>query len=424
MNIDLNIDIRHLNRIEGHGNIMVRVKGGVLEEARWDVVETPRFFEAILKGKHYTSAGILTSRICGICSISHCLASLRATEDAFDISIPPGAAKLRLLAKHGETLQSHLLHLFFLVAPDFLETDSVVPLIESDPQLVGPALRLRGLSNRLCDMVAGRTTHPVSLQVGGVTRMPDRDELAELRDELERSLTDLDSAVELFRTFAVPEFTRETEFISLRSDNGYPFIGGKLASSDGVECEEHEYLVMTNEYVDRNNTSKWCRLSRGSMAVGALARYNINHRLLHLRAVEAADRLGLVSGVHNPFLNNLAQLVECVHCTHESIGLIETLLDDGPAASMTVVTPRSGVGTSAVEAPRGILYHHYEYDDNGRIVRADCVIPTTQNNANIHHDMARLVVQLVSQGVGDQEIERLCCMLVRAYDPCLSCSVH
>ena len=424
MNIDLNIDIRHLSRIEGHGDIRVRVKGGVLEEARWDVVETPRFFEAILKGKHFTSAGILTARICGICSISHCLASLRATEDAFGISIPPGAAKLRLLAKHGETLQSHLLHLFFLVAPDFLETDSVVPLLESDPPLVGLALRLRGLSNRLCDTVAGRTTHPVSLQVGGVTRMPGRDELAALRDELERSLTDLDSAVELFRTFAVPEFTRETEFVSLKSDNEYPFIGGNLASSDGVEREEHEYLAMTNEYVDQNNTSKWCRLSRDSMAVGALARYNINHRLLHPQAAEAADRLGLVPGVHNPFLNNLAQLVECVHCTHVSIDLIEALLDDGSTGTMAVVTPRSGVGTSAVEAPRGILYHHYKYDDDGRILRADCVIPTTQNNANIHHDMAALVTGLAADGAADQEIERLCSMLVRAYDPCLSCSVH
>ncbi len=424
MNIDLNIDIRHLSRIEGHGDLRVRVKDGALEQARWDVVETPRFFEAILKGKHYTSAGVLTARICGICSISHCLASLRATEDAFGVAIPPAAVRLRLLAMHGETLQSHWLHLFFLAAPDFLGMDSVVPLLESDPELAALALRLRGLANRMCDLVAGRTTHPVTLQVGGVTRMPGRDELAALRDELARSLTDIDHAVGFFGALPLPEFVRETEYVALKGDGSYPFIGGRLASSDGVELEERGYLAMTNEYVVPDSTSKLCRLSRETMAVGALARYNINHRQLLPEAAAAAAKLGLAPGVHNPFLNNPAQLMECVQVTHESMALIEALLEDGSAETMVEVTPREGAGTSAVEAPRGILYHHYEYDGQGRIRRADCVIPTTQNNANIHHDLAALAAQLAAAGTADQEIERLCCMLVRAYDPCLSCSVH
>jgi len=128
MKINLNVDVHHLTRVEGHGNIKVRVAHGKLAEARWDIVETPRYFEVMLKGKHYTAAGILTARICGICSIGHCLASVRATENAFGIAIPEAAVKLRLLAKHGETLQSHLLHLFFLVAPDFLGLPSAIPL--------------------------------------------------------------------------------------------------------------------------------------------------------------------------------------------------------------------------------------------------------------------------------------------------------
>ncbi len=424
MKVDLNVDIHHLTRVEGHGDVQVQVRDGKIEKARWDVVETPRFFEVMLEGKHYTSAAVLTSRICGICSISHCLASLRATEAAFELQVPEAAARLRLLAKHGETLQSHVLHLFFLAAPDFLGLPSVLPLIESKPEVVALAARLKGLANRLCDVVAGRTTHPVSLQVGGVARMPDRRVLLGLQDELNRSLEDLQTTVGLFLSFQIPHFVRETEFVSLGAEDDYPFIGGRLISSDGVEKAEREYLAMTNESVEENNTSKWCRLSRESFAVGALARINNNHRLLDPEAGRAAETLGLAPVCHNPFMNNVAQLVECVHVVHDSIRLIDELVEDAGAETMAQVAPRAGRGVGAVEAPRGILYHDYEYDGRGRIVRANCVIPTTQNNKNIHLDLPRLAEQYAAEGVNDQELEKLCAMLVRSYDPCISCSVH
>lgn len=424
MKLNMAVDMHHLARIEGHGDIRVRVENGIVTKARWDVVETPRYFEVMLKGKHYTSVAVLTARICGICSIAHCLASLRATEDAFGIVIPETAAKLRLLAKHGETLQSHVLHLLFLAIPDFLNVPSVLPLVESDPDLVALALRLKGLANRLCDTVAGRTTHPVSLQVGGVTAMPDRQTLIALRDEIKRATGDLNRIAEVCRTLDMPAFERETEFVSLKGESSYPFLGGRLMSSDGVERSEQEYLAMTNEYVDEHNTSKLCKLSRDSLAVGALARFTNNHHLLHQSALDMAAQLGLSPGCHNPFMNNIAQLIECVHCAQDSIRLIDELVEAGDAETMAAVTPREGAGTAAVEAPRGILYHHYEYDADGRILRADCVIPTTQNNANIHHDMGAMVAELAAQGIGDKEMERLCAMLVRAYDPCLSCSVH
>ena len=424
MKVDLNVDLHHLTRVEGHGNIRVKIKGGVLQEARWDVVETPRFFEAMIKGKHYSSAGILTARICGICSIGHCLASLRATEAAFGVEVPPAAVRLRLLAKHGETLQSHWLHLFFLAAPDLLGLPSALPLIETKPEVVLLAARLKGLANRLCDLVAGRTTHPISLQVGGVAVAPDRDRLRALRDDLRHSLGDVEAAVALFAGLELPEFERETEFVSLEGEGAYPWIGGRLVSTDGVTREEADYLAMTNEYVDKNNTSKWCKLSRESMAVGALARVNNNHDLLHPEAQEVAARLGLVPVCHNPFMNNVAQLVECAHCTYEAIDLIDALLADGMDDIMAPVQARAGEGVGAVEVPRGILYHHYVYGDDGRVQRANCIIPTTQNNANIHHDLGALAQHFATEEMTDERLELLCAMLVRAYDPCISCSVH
>ena len=424
MKINLNVDVHHLTRVEGHGNIKVQVTNGKLTEARWDIVETPRFFEVMLKGKHYTTAGILTARICGICSVGHCLASVRATENAFGIAIPEAAARLRLLAKHGETLQSHVLHLFFLAAPDFLGLPSAIPLKDLKPDAFALAARLKGLANRICDVVAGRTTHPVSIQVGGMARMPDKYLLRELKSQLERAIDDLSATVELFGTFEIPDFVRETEFVSLKGERGYPFIGGRLLSTDGAEHAESDYRAMTNEYVTENNTSKWCKLSRKSFAVGALARLNNNYHRLHPKAKTAAVQFGLAPVCHNPFMNNVAQLVECVHAVYDSIMIIDELVDAGDGETMAPARPQAGQGVGAIEVPRGILYHDYEYDDQGRIVRANCVIPTTQNNANIHYDLQALVKQFAVDGMTDEKLELFCSMLVRAYDPCISCSVH
>jgi sulfhydrogenase subunit alpha len=212
--------------------------------------------------------------------------------------------------------------------------------------------------------------------------------------------------------------------VSLKGDANYPWIGGRLISTDGVDLPEEDYLKMTNEYVEKNNTSKWCRLSRDSFAVGALARFNNNHSKLHPEAVRVANALGLSPVNHNPFMNNIAQLVECVHVTHDSLRLIEELSQMGDAETMAKVEAAAGEGVGAVEVPRGILYHHYVYDKEGRIVRANCVIPTTQNNANIHLDLPKLAAEFAGSGITDKQLELLCSMLVRSYDPCISCSVH
>ncbi len=425
MKINLNVNVHHLTRVEGHGNIHVKVENGNITDARWEVVETPRYFEVMLKGKHYTTAAPLTSRICGICSIGHTLASLRATENSFGVKIPQAAKLLRLLAKHGETLQSHYLHLFFLAAPDFLGLPSALPLLQIKPEVVELAARLKGLANNLCDIVAGRTTHPVSLLVGGVSKMPSEKELLDIQTSLNNSVADLEKTVEIFQTFEIPDFIRKTEFVSLKGKTDYPFIGGNLVSTDGVELPESDYLKMTNEYAVKQHTSKLCKLSREAFAVGALARFNNNYKQLQPAALDIASLFNLKATCHNPFMNNVAQLVECVHVTYESIKLIDQLLENLKAETMCEVLPRESEGVGAVEVPRGILYHHYKFDDKGKIIKANCIIPTTQNNANIHLDIVSLAKQFSSKNnMTDGKLSLLCEMLVRAYDPCISCSVH
>ncbi len=424
MKRDYSLDLRHLTRVEGHANIQITVRDGQLVDARWAIVETPRFFEVMLKGMSAERVPFLTSRICGICSISHSLASIRAVERAMGIVPPVVAEKTRLLAMHGETLQSHALHLFFLIAPDFAGTSSVLPLMQSHPDLVRAGLQLKELGNEISIVTTGRCTHPVSIVVGGLSKAPEKERLLHLRSMIQESKPALDKACSFFRTLTIPDFSRETEFISLSNGLTYPAIGGCLVSSDGVSLEENDYLLMTNEYTQEFSTSKFTRLSRESSAAGALARFNNNDHLLHPKARACAESFGLQPVCHNPFMNNIAQLVECVHILEDAGELVNSLLESDLAEIKTPYTPKAGAATGAVEAPRGILYHHLEIDERGKVAKADCIIPTTQNNGNIHRDLQPLVEQTLREGKNDGEITKLCEMLVRSYDPCISCSVH
>ncbi|MDH4161539.1 MAG: Ni/Fe hydrogenase subunit alpha [Nitrospirota bacterium] len=424
MKLNQTIDIKHLTRVEGHGNIKISIKDGKVEQARWEVVETPRFFEAMLVGKKWENAPWICARICGICSIGHTLASIRAVENAFGFVPSEQTQKLRLLLKHMETLQSHVLHLYFLAAPDFLNVGSVFPLIDSHPDVVKRAAKVKLLANDLCDGIGGRRMHPTRTVIGGFTMLPEKNDLVRYKYRLQDVVDDLVKTAELFRVFTIPDFKRETEFVSLKAAGSYPFIGGDLVSTDGVVKKESEYRLMTNEYLVDQSTSKWSKLSRQSFAVGALARINNNFAALHPAAQDIARSFGLQPVNHNPYMNNIAQLVECVHVVLESIDMINSMLDMEWKEPRQTVEPKAGTGVGAVEVPRGILYHCYEFDKDGRIVKSDCVIPTSQNHANIQHDLAALAEKYAKEGKKDRDIELLAQMLVRSYDPCISCSVH
>ncbi len=424
MKVNCDVNVHHLTRVEGHGNIKITIRDGILQQAAWEVVETPRFFEALLVGKKWDNAPWICGRICGICSIGHTLASIRAIENAFGILPTEQTRRLRLLLKHMETLQSHILHLYFLAAPDFLNQGSVFPLIDSHPEVVARAAKLKKLANDMCDCVGGRRLHPTTTVVGGFTMLPDKKKLSEFRDRLLDAVVDLLATASLFRAFRLPDFARETEFVSLRGEHEYPFIGGDLKSSDGIVKKESEYRQMTNEYMVDQSTSKWSRLSRESFAVGALARVNNNFAFLHPSARDLSESFGLTPVNHNPYMNNIAQLVEAVHVVMESVTLIEGILDSEWEAPRQPVVPRSGTGVGAVEVPRGILYHCYEFNETGHITKCDCIIPTSQNHANIQHDLTALAARFAGKGMQDRPLELLAEMLVRSYDPCISCSVH
>jgi sulfhydrogenase subunit alpha len=418
----VNINVHQVTRVEGHGNIVLNAKDGKIEELKWEVTESPRFFEAMLRGRYYEDVAHIASRICGICCIAHTTASIQATEAAFGVQPSEQTLLLRKLLYDAELIESHVLHFYFLVAPDCLGVGSVFPLVATHKDVVLRALRLKRLSYNLAEALAGRKTHPLSCVVGGFAKLPDLNELKALKKRLQDALVDLEATVELFKTLKFPDFVRQTEYIALKDPKEYAFISGQIASSDAGVTPLTNYLNVTNEFCVPHSTAKYTKNKRDSYMVGALSRFNLNHDQLLPRAKQAANALGLKAPNYNPFMITVAQVVETVQAVEESIGLIDQLVARGLEEEPNAVKVRAGRGVGAVEAPRGILFHDYTYDKNGVLTKANCIIPTNQNHNNIQKDMEALVPGILKQP--EDKIRLTLEMLVRAYDPCISCSAH
>jgi sulfhydrogenase subunit alpha len=421
--VDVNVNVHHVTRVEGHGNIVVDVKKGEIKECRFEVVEAPRFFEAFVRGRPYYELSHITSRICGICSVGHATASLRATENALGVEPSEQTVLLRKLNFHGEIIDSHVLHTYYLVAPDFFGVGSVIPLAATHREVVERALKIKKLSGDLCAMIGGRHTHPCAMTVGGFTHLPSETELRDMKARLEDARADMDETIALFATLPWPEFERETEYVSLKKDEEYAFIDGTIATTDGFSYPIEDYRKVTNEWLVPYSTAKWTKHNRDSYMVGALARFNNNFDQLHPRAKEAAAKLGMKPIVTNSFLNSAAQAVEMVHSIEDSIEIIDELLTRGvQPEEPPAVDVKAGEGVGSCDVPRGILFHNYVYDENGICTKANCIIPTNQNCANLNADMKALLPQILDRP--QDEIRLMMEMLVRAYDPCISCSAH
>ena len=427
MTRDLSINVEHVTRVEGHGNIVLDVKNGEIKKIEWQISEAPRFFEAMLRGRNYDELRTITSRICGICSIGHSLASLKATEDALYVKISEQTRILRHLAVNAENMQSHILHVGYLSIPDLLGVGSVFPLVgtkHNDSLL--KIVRLHRLSNEMSDLVCGRTIHPIRLVVGGFSAVPSEKQLLDLKKELAEGLETTKEVADVVKSVAgnFPDFERETEYIALTSDKEYALYDGIVASTDtGKHPDYKNYKKIMNEYFVPQSTAFHAKHARDSYMVGALARFNLNSKQLHPIAKEVANMFGLKPINYNPFMNNIAQLVEFVHNIEDSLNWIDILVDEGVKDEKPKeVKLKAGRGVGIVEVPRGILVHDYTLNDRGKCTKANCIIPTNQNHANIQKDMETFVPQIIDKP--EKEIELDLEMLVRAYDPCISCSTH
>ena len=431
---NVKVDVHYLTRVEGHGNIVVDVKEGKLTKCEFQVIESPRFFESMLVGRSIWEAQHLTSRICGICACGHTLASIKAAEDALGIKPSDEVIMLRKLLLNTEMLDSHILHIYILVAPDLLGVKSIVPLIKTHRPVIEMALRMKRMSDYGGEVLAGRHIHPISYVIGGLTQLPFREGLEKLYSLMLESRKDGEETVKIIKTLKFPEFQRPTQYMSLTCDDEYAMYDGDLVVN-GAKSKVANYRKLFIESVVDYSRAKISRINGKSYAVGALARFNNNSDKLHKKAKAVAKELGLKAPCHNPYLNTAAQLVEWVHCLEESITILEKILKDGLNEQKVVVASwpkrsemgkikyKPNTGAGCVEVPRGSLFHEYTIDDSAHITAANCVIPTNQNMGNLEDDMRKIVPELLGKKT-QEEITLDLEMLARAYDPCISCATH
>jgi len=410
-------------RVEGEGALDVELYGEDIRDVRLNIFEPPRFFEAFLQGRHFSEVSDIVARICGICPVAYQMSAVHAFEKLFDVAIDPEVRRLRRLLYCGEWLESHALHIYMLQAPDFLGFDSALEISRSAPDVVRRGLRLKKVGDAILKTLGGRAVHPVSVCVGGFTRVPSKQALTALLDDLHWSR---EAAVETIRWVAgleFPEFDMDYTFVSLRHADEYPFNEGDVAVSGEAgqatipvaDFEQH----FEEEHVAHSNALH-CHYHGQSYFVGPLARLNINHDRLHPLAASMLQETGLALPLVNPFHSIVARAIEVLEAVEEAIDIIEGYTP--PAQSFADVQPQAGECMAATEAPRGMLYHRYGVDAKGLITEAKIVPPTSQNQTRIEADIRMLLPSVIKRQ--DEEIAHACERVIRCYDPCISCATH
>ena len=415
------IRVDQLARVEGEGSLIVKMSDGKVADVKLRIFEPPRFFEAFLRGRKFTEAPDITARICGICPVAYQMSSVLAMEDAMGLTVDDQIRQLRRLLYCGEWIESHVLHMYMLHAPDFLGYEDALLLAKDKPELVARALKMKKIGNDVMNIVGGREIHPVNVRVGGFYRVPRKEELEPLVERLKWGLDQAIDTAKLVSTFEFPDFETEYEFVSLRHPEEYPLMGGRIVTSSGLDISIREYEFHFEErHVPHSNALHGLERGHGRYSVGPLARFNLNFdRLSPLARQVAADvKIGPV--MKNPFKSIIVRAIETVYAYEQALQIIQAY--EPPASPSHAVTVSAGIGCGASEAPRGMLYHRYRVTDDGLIRDAKIVPPTAQNQPTIEEDVRQFVTKFA--GLPREELTWKCEQAVRNYDPCISCATH
>lgn len=421
------VDVNEVCRVEGHGNIHVGVRNGDVEYVKMGIHEGARLFEALLVGRHYSEVPKIVCRICAICSSHHNITSNMAIENALGgVTNTPQTRLLRELLFLGGQIESHYLHVYFLALPDFLGYTGAPAMAADYGNEVKLALSMKKLGNDIQAAIGGREIHPVATEVGGFTAVPSAQTLQNLRARLVKAMDGAMFTAELFSKLDYPDYYTDTDydFLTVEPDGGqFGFMGTQIVDAGGNRSPVAEYQKYINEFVVGHSTAKQSTYREKTFFVGSLARTNLLGERLTGKSREALQMLGLDKRSVNPIHNNPAQVVEGVYCIERAIEIIDLLLEKGPVVEpLAPYTVQAGFGAAATEVPRGTLYHSYSIDENGIVTEADVITPTAQNLANIEFHMRQVVRRSGKTNAEDLsfELEKL----VRAYDPCISCSAH
>ena len=415
--------VEALTRVEGEGGLIVEIHDGEVHDVRLRIFEPPRFFEGFLRGRAYTEPPDITARICGICPVAYQMSACQAIEAACGATLDAPLRDLRHLLYCGEWIESHVLHIHLLHAPDFLGYPSGIAMAAGHLAEVERGLRLKQIGNQIVEVVGGRAVHPVNVKLGGFYKAPAIDRMQALARDLQWATDAAEEVARWVAAFPMPDHALpdDTVLVSLRHPTEYPILGERLVSTSGLDIGVDEYLDHFKEEQVQHSTALHGRLlAGGDYLVGPLARFVLNAHHLAPRAAALAAELGLTPAERNPFRSILVRAIETVHACEVASAIASSYTV--PVRASVEVLPRAGAGCGWSEAPRGLLWHRYELSADGTIVDARIVPPTSQNQPTIEHDLRHLIEH--SLELDDQALEALCEQAVCNYDPCISCSTH
>ncbi|MCX6741070.1 MAG: Ni/Fe hydrogenase subunit alpha [Candidatus Parcubacteria bacterium] len=426
----MKIKIKKLARIEGHAGFEGHLFGGEIKKAKIEVKEGARLIEGLLVGRHFSDAPIITARICGICPVVHSLTAIKAIEDAFNINVRPEVTSLRKLMLWAQFIHSHTLHLFFLSFPDFLNYSDDLAILKRYSHEAELAMLIRKFGTSVIEVIGGRTVHPITAEVGGFKKYPSAPDLKKLLAQSKEALSSAVQLVNFFKKLNYPEFHRPTTYISLSAKNEYGLYDGQMKMQNAGQ-RPPKILLQTSEKMLRQIVEapqtgeivKRTHYQNQVYLVGALARINNNAKKLNPRAKAVLGAWLKKRPIDNSFYNILAQAVEVVHCVEECQKALRQLTKvNWQKIKNAPVRPRTGRGLGVSEAPRGTLYHYYEIDASGIITKCNIITPTAQFLSNLEEDL-RVWLPKVAH-LSSKERERKIKMLIRAYDPCITCATH
>ncbi len=415
------IKVDYLARVEGEGSLLVKIKNNKVSEVEFKIFEPPRFFEAFLRGRHFTEVPDITARICGICPVAYQMSSIHALENILQVKPDRQIRELRRLLYCGEWIESHVLHIYMLHAPDFLGYEDAIQLAGTSPEIVNKALQLKKAGNDIVNLLGGREIHPINVRVGGFYKIPSKQEFNKLAEKLKRAQDIAIETVRLTSSFTFPEFEQDYEFVALKHPEEYPFNEGKLVSNKGLNITVNEYEnYFREEHVRHSNALQSTKNNDGIYFVGPLARYNLNFDKLPDSIKELAKEVNMLPPCNNPFKSIMVRAIETLYACQEAQRIIEQF--EMPEKPFVDTQPREGTGYGCTEAPRGILYHKYRMDANGIVQEAKIVPPTSQNQKQIESDLFSFVSKNIN--LPTDELTWKCEQTVRNYDPCISCATH
>jgi coenzyme F420-reducing hydrogenase alpha subunit len=419
---DLEIDVAGLTRVEGEGSLRLRVRNGQVEEAHLAIFEAPRYFEQLVVGRTPDEVIDIVARVCGICPVAYQLTAVPAFESGLGIPIDPAVRALRRLLYCGEWIESHALHVYLLHLPDFLGYASALELARDQRDAVAAALTLKQTGNRLVELIGGRAIHPVSVRVGGFSRILRRTEVRAIRPALDEALAIAERTVDLVAGLATPELRRSGPLVALRHPDEYPMNEGRIVSTDGLDLAAASWREAFHEAQVPWSHALQARDAAGrAYLLGPMSRITLDAPSLHPTAAAALARTGLAGEIAtNPFRSIVARAVEIVDAVAEAIDIVEAYVP--PAEPRTRWTPGPASAAWATEAPRGLIFHAYELDERGLVRHAQIVPPTSQNQAAIEADLAAFAPSVLALP-RDEAIVRIE-QLIRSYDPCISCATH